>query len=63
MPSLEFAEADSLIRCSSGAEVEITPEMIEVGLAVVWGSPIDCPTEDDMRLMVRRVFSVMSKAR
>jgi hypothetical protein len=43
-------------------EIEITPQMIEAGLAVVWRSPIMDPTEEEMRAMTREVFSVMLRA-
>jgi hypothetical protein len=54
----EFLELDV-----DTSEIEITPEMLEAGLAIVWRSPIDCPTEDDMRLMLTRLFTAMSKVR
>jgi hypothetical protein len=44
-------------------EVEITPEMIAVGVAIVWRSPIDYPTDENMGEMVTRVFLAMYRAR
>jgi hypothetical protein len=44
-------------------QIEITPEMIEAGATVVWQSPIECPTEQDVHLMVKRILRVMTQAR
>jgi hypothetical protein len=43
----------------AGAEVEITPEMIEAGASTLWGSgTVEVPLDSD-RLVVEQIFSSM----
>jgi hypothetical protein len=43
--------------------IEITPEMIEVGVEIAWGSPLDLPTDKNLGEMVDRIFRAMTRAR
>jgi hypothetical protein len=44
-------------------EIEVTPEMIEVGLATLYEFPITEPFEDEMRKAVCAVYKSMSSIR
>jgi hypothetical protein len=43
-------------------EIEITPEMIEAGMNVVWKTDIMDPREPELRAMVRNIFTSMLSA-
>lgn len=44
------------------AESEVTPEMIEAGLDILWGY-IERPFGDEMRRRVREIYLEMKRAR
>jgi hypothetical protein len=44
-------------------EIQVTSEMIEAGLTVVWRAPIMDPDEESMKAMVRKVFIEMTRAK
>lgn len=44
----------------AGAEIEITPEMIEAGLAALW--PVEVPEWEAPAAVVERVYRGMAKA-
>ena len=48
---------------SSKDEIEITPEMIEAGIAVAWAAPLMEPDDDSIRKMVEEIFRSMSLVR
>jgi|GEM_PF-5611442 len=54
MPSLDSVEA------GAPAEIEVTPEMVEVGVRVLWESgAIEAPMEDFNRELVQKIFVAM----
>lgn len=56
--SLDFKEAGA-----PGKEIEVTPEMIEAGIRVLWDSgAIEAPMEDFNRELVQKIFVAMSHA-
>jgi hypothetical protein len=44
-------------------EIEVTPEMIDAGINILWGFPLDCPTEAEMKRAVKEVFLAMYSTR
>lgn len=44
---------------SPGTKIEITLEMIEAAMDVVWRTDIMTPREDELRAMVREIFLTM----
>jgi hypothetical protein len=55
LPSLDSVEAGA-----PETEVEITPEMIEAGVHILWGSgAVEVPMEDADRELVRKIFVAM----
>lgn len=58
----KYSDTGLAIRLASD-EIEITPEMIEAGLAELWNHDITEPREDEMREAVRSVYSAMHKSR
>jgi hypothetical protein len=50
-------------KTAEAPEIEITPEMIDAGVNCLWRSPIDEPSEDDLRVTAIKVFTAMFAAR
>jgi hypothetical protein len=40
---------------------EVTSEMLDAGMAVVWGTDIMHPSENELREMLREAYIVMSR--
>ena len=56
MPSLDSIEAGAPAR-----EIEITPEMIEAGVCVLWESgAVETPMDGADRELVQKIFVAMS---
>lgn len=44
-------------------EMEITPEMIEAGLRVLWRCDLSCPDRDELKLALGEIFLEMLRSR
>jgi hypothetical protein len=56
LPGLDFVEAGA-----PETEIEITPEMIEVGVRVLWDSGTHEPMDGVDQLIIERIFVAMSR--
>lgn len=52
---------DSVEAAAPEAEIEITPEMIEAGVRVLWDSGAHEPMDGVDQLLIKRIFIVMSR--
>ncbi|PZR84726.1 MAG: hypothetical protein DLM68_12150 [Hyphomicrobiales bacterium] len=51
---------DSTVAGAPADEIEITPEMIEAGVSMLWGSgAVETPMEKIYRSLVRKIFVAM----
>jgi hypothetical protein len=61
MPDVHLPSPDSVEAGAPEAEIEITPEMIEAGVCVLWDSGAHEPMDGVDQLLIERIFVAMSR--
>jgi hypothetical protein len=62
MDSVHSPSLDGIEAGAPAGEIEITPEMIEAGVRVLWDSGAHEPMEGVDQLLIEKVFVAMSRA-
>ena len=61
MDHVYSSSLDSVEAGAPDAEIEITPEMIEAGVRVLWDSGAHEPMDGVDQLLIERIFVAMSR--